>query len=339
MDQMEDTGEDQLFQTPILFLIFNRPDTTKMVFEVIRSVRPTKLFIAADGPREGRAGEAEKCEQARSVISQIDWPCDVHTLFRDENLGCGRAVSSAITWYFEHVTEGIILEDDTLPSADFFRFCAELLVRYRDDTRIMEISGSCLPSPRVEANQYSYFFSNWDYIWGWATWKRAWKHYDYSMKRYEEAVAQKCFHEHYTSLYEGYFMKHSFDRSYYQSNHVTWWSYQWGFARKINSGLVVVPTRNMVVNVGLGRGATNTTTSRWDFLQLEKMDFPLMHPHIIMHNRMTDDEVFRKHFTSSFSRIKQQVRRGLEYLGLSEKNKLAARAQKEGMGQGKRSEN
>src|SRR5690606_34245197 len=128
--------------TPILFLIFSRQDTTRREFEAIRAAHPRQVFIAADGPRPHKEGEAERCEECRKIASEVDWPCEVHTLFREENLGCGRAVSGAITWFFEHVEEGIILEDDTLPGPGFFRFCSELLERYRHDTRVMAVSGS-----------------------------------------------------------------------------------------------------------------------------------------------------------------------------------------------------
>ena len=125
----------------ILFLIFNRPDTTQRVFNEIRRVKPTKLFVAADGPRKNKEGETERCQAARDIINQVDWDCDLHKLFRDKNLGCKMAVSSAINWFFENVEEGIILEDDCLPHPTFFRFCQELLGKYRDDERVMVISG------------------------------------------------------------------------------------------------------------------------------------------------------------------------------------------------------
>lgn len=307
---------DQLFHTPILFLIFKRPDTTKKVFEAIRKVRPARLFVAADGPRPHVDGEAERCEETRRVATQVDWPCEVQTLFRDENLGCGRAVSGAITWFFEHVPEGIILEDDTLPSSDFFPFCAELLERYRNDNRIMEISAVSLPSPRVSRNENSYYFSNWENIWGWATWKRAWDHYDYSMKKYEAVIRDRFFHDQYASIFEQYYLRHAYNKAYYENEKLTSWSYQWSFARKINSGLVIIPTKNMVVNLGLANEATNTHSTRLGFLKFEKLDFPLRHPDIVMHDRVTDDEVFRKHFTSPYTRMRHRLRRGLELAGL-----------------------
>lgn len=300
---------------PVLFLIFNRPDTTAKVFEAIRQAKPRQLFIAADGPRKARKDDIEGCELARRVVDSVDWDCEVHRLFRDENMGCGPGVSSAISWFFEHVPEGIILEDDTLPTPDFFRFCTELLEYYRNDTRIMAVSGSCLPNRMANKAEYSYFFSNWDYIWGWATWRRSWKYYDYNMKSYEKALKLNCFHKHYTSIDEFYYIKHHMDLSYYESKKVSWWSVQWGFARKVNSGLVAVTNKNMVINLGLGNGATNThDEDKWNFLKHEKVDFPLKHPEFVVHDRVTDDEIFKQYFTTPFTRLKSRVRRVAENL-------------------------
>lgn len=294
---------------PVLFLIFNRPATTQVVFDEIRKAKPKKLFIGADGPRTHREGDAEKCRACREIVSKVDWDCEVKTLFREENLGCGHAISGAISWFFDHVEEGIILEDDTKPSEDFFRFCAEMLEYYRDDDRVMEIGGSSLPNRHTDDSEYSYFFSDWDYIWGWATWRRAWKHFDYSMKLYPKVTEQRYLLSNYTSIYERYYMEFMLNRSYYESNDVTWWSVQWGFARKINSGLVVVPTKNMVVNLGFGNDATNTTNaSQWSFLKFEEMKFPLKHPEFVIHDRLTDKEIFRRFSTNWYTRLKCHIK-------------------------------
>ena len=133
----------KMYNTPILFLIFNRPDTTKVVFERIREIKPSRLYVAADAPRQGKDKEAELCRQSRSIIDSVDWPCEVKTLFREENLGCKKAISSAITWFFEQEEYGVILEDDCLPDLSFFRFCEELLIKYKDDERIGHIGGNC----------------------------------------------------------------------------------------------------------------------------------------------------------------------------------------------------
>ena len=177
---------------PILFLIFNRPSLTESVFEEIRKAKPSQLFIAADGPRQGKPGDYEKCEAAREVISKIDWDCDVKTLLRDENLGCGRAISGGITWFFEHVEEGIILEDDTSLRLTFSSFVPICYILQRRHPRHAG-SGTSFSNRYTKASPYSYFFSDWgEYIWGWATWKRAWQHFDYSMKHFPE-VTEKNF--------------------------------------------------------------------------------------------------------------------------------------------------
>ena len=294
---------------PVLFLIFSRPSTTELVFEEIRKAKPSKLFIAADGPRKNKPGEKERCDAARAIISRVDWDCNLKTLLRDENLGCGPAISGAISWFFEHVEEGIILEDDTQPSPDFFRFCAEMLEYYRNDDRVMAVAGSSLPNKFTMHSKYSYFFSDWDHIWGWATWKRAWKYYDYSMTLYPEIMEKRLLINNYTSIYERFFMEHLLHRAYYENDKVTWWDIQWGFARKINSGLVAVPTKNLVVNLGFGSDATNTTDgSEYADVKIEKLEFPLTHPPFVMRDRMIDDEIFRKYSTTTLSRLRGKIK-------------------------------
>jgi hypothetical protein len=295
--------------TPVLFLVFNRPTASQAVFDAIRKARPSVLYIAADGPRKDQAGEVERCQEVRDIVSNVDWDCEVKTLFRDENLGLGKAIAGGISWFFEHEEEGIILEDDTMPSLSFFRFCSEMLEYYRDDTRIMAICGSTLPNTLMENPEYSYFFSNWDHPWGWATWRRAWKHFDYTMPHYPEAVAQGYLKDTYTSIHERFYLERMLDRSYHQNDEVTWWSVQWGFARKMNSGLVVVPLKNMIINLGLGEDATNTVNaSQWSFMEFEDMKFPIKHPEFVMHDRITDKEIFLRFYTRPFTRFKRIVK-------------------------------
>src|SRR5271165_4717676 len=164
-------------RSPILFLVFNRPETTRRVFETIRAARPPKLYVSADGPRAGRAGEPQRCDEARRIATSVDWPCEVKTLFRDANLGCKMGVSTGISWFFDQEPEGIILEDDIVPLPSFFDYCDELLARYRDDERVAMISG-CNPIANDFRVDESYFFARFCGIWGWASWRRAWRHYD-----------------------------------------------------------------------------------------------------------------------------------------------------------------
>ncbi len=177
---------------PILFLTFNRPDTTARVFGAIRAAQPARLYIAADGPRPDRPGELERCAEVRRVATAVDWPCEVRTLFHDKNLGCRSAVSGAITWFFEHEEEGIILEDDCLPHPSFFHFCSELLQRYRNDHRVMCVTGNNF-QPDMRDWPYSYYFSIFNHCWGWASWRRSWKLYDTALDEFNPDSAALLF--------------------------------------------------------------------------------------------------------------------------------------------------
>ena len=299
--------------TPVLFLIFRRPETTKRVFEEIRRARPARLYIAADGPRDSKPGEHEKCAEARRIATAVDWDCEVRTLFRDQNLGLGRGISSAINWFFQHESEGIILEDDCLPSPSFFGFCAEMLEKFRDDTRIMEIGGNNFEPPRLRDDEYSYYFSNLAYIWGWATWRRAWQLNDFEMRHYNEVKNKKYLDGHFSSIYERHFFQYVFDRIYHDDGKISpknVWSYQWQFACRIHSGLVVVPNCNLVVNLGIGSDATNTTSQNGigNDLAREEMEFPLKHPEFVMMDEVRVKRDFRNK-TSATGRIKSNLKR------------------------------
>jgi hypothetical protein len=263
--------------TPILFLVFNRPDTTQQVFEVIREVKPAKLYIAADGPRLDKEGEKEKCEAVRKIVTQIDWDCESTTLFREENLGCGKAVSEAITWFFEQVEEGIILEDDCLPDISFFRFCEELLEKYRTDEQVMSISGSNLLSHSWKIENQSYFWGHGG-IWGWATWKRAWNLYDIKMTGWNDdaiknniriAIQSNNWYEYYYNMFE-----------YSYNGTLNTWDIQWFYCILINVGLCINPEVNLVTNLGFGAESTHTESiSNWvQKLYKGTMTFPLLHP-------------------------------------------------------------
>ena len=299
--------------TPILFIIFNRPSTTRRVFAAIKEAKPTKLYIAADGPRSDRPDDVDKCAEAKYIATDIDWPCEVHTLFRDKNLGCGEAPSNAISWFFENEPEGIILEDDCLPSPSFFKFTSELLQRYRYDTRVMEIGGNNLETPDSRDQEYSYSFSNHTYIWGWATWRRAWKFHDFEMNHYKEIARKKYLDHYYTSSVERDFFNYIFEKMFEgddKTNRKTIWDYQWQFACTIHSGLIIVPNRNLVRNLGFGTDATNTLKPNgfgYD-LVLEQIDFPLIHPEFVMVDKSRDNRIFRMVNSSPSSRLKSNLK-------------------------------
>jgi len=240
--------------TAVLFLIYKRPDTTKQVFEAIRQAKPTRLYVAADGPKADVLGEAEKVQQARDIVlNGVDWDCEVKTLFRDTNLGCKYGVSGGIDWFFEHEEEGIILEDDTLPSQSFFWFCQELLERYRYDTRIFLISGYNKQGV-WKCAESDYFFSNYGGIWGWASWRRAWAHNDINLKWLDEAIKRKAL-LNLLGKRQGKARETVIQRA---NCKIDTWDYSWGFSRHINNGLACVPSKSLIQNIGFSPEATHT---------------------------------------------------------------------------------
>ena len=244
-----------LFNTPILFLIFNITDLSERSLQAIKLAKPRYLFIAADGPRHHVKGEAEKCEQTRNtVLNSIDWECEVKTLFRTENLGCGKAVSEAITWFFEHVEEGIILEDDCLPDNSFFHFCEELLERHRHNHRVMHIGGTNFQD-KNRAGGNSYYYSHYIHIWGWATWKRAWQLYSFDIPASDNGYKQ-ILNKIFNSRLEREVWKTSFEGMAMHS--IDTWDIQWVYTIYKNAGIGITPVLNLVSNIGFRPDATHT---------------------------------------------------------------------------------
>jgi hypothetical protein len=241
-------------KSPILFLIFNRPESSDRVFQRIRTAQPTQLFIGCDGPRQQKQGEKKIVESLReSLLSQVDWDCEVKTLFRDDNLGCGVAVHSAITWFFNNVDQGIILEDDCLPEPGFFKFCDEMLDRYRDDTSIFEISGTNFQSG-VTRGDGDYYFSRYGGIWGWATWARAWKHYSFDMSGLDEFINKNTI----STIFSNRNQQRYWNAMLPGSREVDTWDYQWLYTIWQNKGICIVPNANLVTNIGFGVAGTHT---------------------------------------------------------------------------------
>lgn len=238
---------------PVLFLVFNRPEQTAAVMQAIREAKPSRFYVAADGPRPERDGETELCAQVRSIARAVDWPCEVFTLFRDHNLGCAQAVSGAIDWFFSCEEGGIILEDDCLPDRTFFSYCSELLVRYRSDTRIGQISGFNL-LPSASPLGVDYFPSHFGWCWGWATWRRAWQSFDLQMKSWPRLMAQGLHRQH--PFYGE--RVNLFDRVARGVIQDSCWDYQWHYALASMGQLSLVPTVNLVQNIGFVDDATHT---------------------------------------------------------------------------------
>ena len=266
--------------TPVAFIIFNRPDVTMKVFERIRQAKPTKLFLIADGARDNKIGEFEKVQQCRAIKDMVDWKCKVKTNFADKNMGCKNRVYSGISWVFDNVDEAIILEDDCLPSMSFFRFCQELLEKYRNDTRITVIAGS--NHDWVEDFEGSYTFANRLRMWGWASWKRAWKLNDIDMNLWAEVRKKEILKK--ICLNDLDYVRTTNELQATSEGKIDTWDYQFAFANYLYHGLDIIPRVNMVRNIGFGANATHTFDkfSKEAFYLDDDMEFPLIHPKIFL---------------------------------------------------------
>lgn len=288
------------FETPytaksaVLFIVFNRPAETAAVLDKIREARPPRLYIAADGPRADKPGEDEICQQTRVAALKVDWDCEVKTLFKDQNVGCKHGVSSALQWFFENEEEGIILEDDSLPSNSFFSFCDELLEKYRHDTRVRSISGSNFQQGKKWGDA-SYYFSNLVHVWGWAGWRRVWNDYDIELKQYEE----KDVKEKLSNIFEDQMIIDIWHDLFVRTKagDIDTWDYQLGFSSFFNNGLCIIPNHNLISNIGFGANATNThdANSVFSKMQLEHIS-KITHPLYIMPEKQADMFTLNKEF-------------------------------------------
>ena len=273
--------------TPIAFIIFNRPDLTEIVFEAIRQAKPKKLLVVADGPRFPQ--EADKCEKSRSVIQKIDWECELLTNYSEINLGCKLRVSSGLDWVFSEVEEAIILEDDCVPAPSFFKFCETLLARYRQDERIMMISGDNFQKGHKRTD-YSYYFSKYAHIWGWASWRRAWQHYDVEMKTWPEYNKLGIIDSFCENKYEKKYWTDIFNLTFDGS--INTWDYQWTYACWSQNGLSILPNANLVSNIGFRADATHTIFEN-PWAQLPTSDiWQIRHPPFIVRHKDADAYTF-----------------------------------------------
>jgi hypothetical protein len=241
--------------TPVTLIIFNRPDLAEIVFEAIRQAQPKQLFVIADGPRS--IEESEKCARARATIDRVDWDCQVLTNFSDTNLGSKYRISSGLDWVFSQVEEAIILEDDCLPSPSFFYFCQELLEKYRDDDRITHIGGTNIQFGQSRT-PYSYYFSKYAQIWGWASWRRAWQNYDVEIANWKEVKSSEIIKSVHPNPYEQRYWFDILERVYKKSLN-TCWDYQWNYHCWSQNGLSIIPEVNLISNIGFRADATHTT--------------------------------------------------------------------------------
>jgi len=284
------------FKQPVLFCIFNRPELTARVFESIRLRKPKTLFIASDGPRNLNPEDDAKVEAARQIVSKVDWDCDLQTRFLSKNLGCKMAMSSAISWAFEKTEQLIILEDDCLPSSSFFDYCDSLLTRYRDEEDVMMISGNNFqPAPRSDA---SYYFSRWTHIWGWATWKRAWQHFDVDVSKQLRSV--------FKNPTEYAYWSRTLDSQF--AGNIDTWDFPWAYAVWANNGISILPERNLVTNIGFGDDATHTKNPESKLAGIPACEMgQLLHPIKIKVNEEADRYTWKTIFQPVASPIKPRM--------------------------------
>jgi hypothetical protein len=281
----------------VLLIIFNRPDTTKRVFEAIRFAKPSRLYIAADAPRADNISDIHNCNDARLITEQIDWNCEVKRLYQKQNLGCSFGPRSAFDWFFSHETEGIILEDDCVPHPEFFVFASDMLDRYRNNDRILSISGSNLGYQLT--NSDSYTFSRFMNMWGWATWANRANAIDYNLNVWKQVQQPLWFL--YNHMRQNFFdtdilwykyWQHKFDLTV-NKEIVTWWDWQWIFHQLTNRSFSIVPAVNLVSNIGFDANATHTHEAENPAanIPIYSISFPLQHP-----SKLKIDYVYEEQF-------------------------------------------
>jgi hypothetical protein len=284
--------------TPILFLVFNRPSLTQKVFDEIKKVKPKKLYIAIDGPRIGNANDQSNINDVLKIFNDVPWQCEFKFLKREFNLGCGVSISNALNWFFTHEEEGIILEDDCVPSQDFFFFCESMLEKYRTNDSIMAINGS---NPLGEVHlDSSYFFSKYNFVWGWATWRKSWNLYEFDLNKESNFKRRlfliKSFRYDFISIRNWF--KHL---NLVKIGKIDTWDYQWMYTCWKYNGLIITPSVNLICNIGNEVEPTHGfINSNYIGLKYNNITFPLIHPTKVQLNRKIDRKIKATRFGTTF---------------------------------------
>lgn len=241
-------------EAALAYIIFNRPVHTQKSFAYLKHLKPRKLYVIADGPRN----EVEKIltDACRSIIGQIDWECDLHTNYSDTNLGCKQRVSTGISWVFAQEEKAIFLEDDCIPGKSFVVFCNTMLDRYSNDENVMHIGANNFQFGK-KAGDGDYYFSNYAHIWGWASWRRAWKHYNADIPEWPQLKQNRALDK----VFDGdsiqlEYWKNTLDKMY--NKEIDTWDYQWLLAIWKTGGKCIIPEVNLVENIGFDEAATHT---------------------------------------------------------------------------------
>lgn len=305
----------------VLLIFFARPNTLSSVFEAVKKARPSKLFLACDGAREGNQRDVESIEQCKKIVEDIDWECEVYTHYSTDNLGCGRGPSNAISWAFEHTDRLLILEDDCVPDDTLFPFMQEMLEKYKDDERVGIISGFN-HFKDWDCGGYSYCFTKTGATLGWGTWKRVWQQYDYTLKMMDEAACRKLLSATFYSNSMRKARMESWSRAAKETREkkVNYWDVQFGFLKYVQSYLCVVPKGNLIYNIGVGAGSTHTEAtkeSKWKlgkilFMPTVPMQFPLKHPNYVICDCEYDEKSFKMINPNKFVKAVRKIKRMLK---------------------------
>jgi hypothetical protein len=278
-------------KSPVALLIFRRPETTARVFAAVAAAKPPKLLVVANSPRPDRPEEIERCRQTRAIVERVDWDCEVLTHYAPHYREVREQISEGLDWVFREVEEAIILEDDCVPHPTFFPFCDELLARYREDERVMMVSGDNFQFGN-KRTPYSYYFSRIVHIWGWASWRRAWRHYDVGMRLWPELRETPWLSDLFGDEESAAYWREVFDLTHAGFNT---WDYQWAFACWAQNGLSALPEVNLISNVGFGMDAVHTNDeNRTANMATEALEFPLRHPPYVVRDRAADDYTMRE---------------------------------------------
>ena len=310
---------------PVVLIVFNRPTLTKRVFDAIAQVQPQDLLVIADGPRPQRPDDGPKCAAARSIVDRVNWPCRLQKRFSVRNCGCKQTIATGLDWVFAVVDRAIILEDDCIPEPSFFRFCTELLDRYLDDQRVRTIAGSNFLKGKVR-NEWSYHFSRFHNLSGWATWRRSWARTDLSMRMWPMIRDEGWLVDMAGGRAGAKFWVSRFDNSY--GGQTDAWDYPYQFSCWLDHSLSITPNRNLISNVGSGPDATNTPYLAGFMHQETKvMQFPLVHPPFMVADVLSDARTFKNRYLTENSSRYWLVARRLYYFASGKKNRFSRKVQ------------
>lgn len=295
-------------EAPVLLIVFNRPDTTKRVFEAIANAAPKTLYISADAPREANYDDVRNCALVKEIVSKVNWNCNVKYRLSETNQGCGPGPYNAISWGFENEDRLIIIEDDCIPSMPFFYYCNELLERYKNDSRIWIISGNQYNEEAV-TTPHSYFFSRYGHSWGWATWKRCWMSMDMEMTKYPLIIKQDLYKAAFRTNKEAVFFQKLVDNIYNDKemkSHI--WDFQFGFTLTSNGGLSIVPIKNLVTNIGY-MGTHSSSKNSFHDRPVDQSFKIISHPDFILPDVNYDEYHFKHHWNRKTPFLKRLVRK------------------------------